>query len=81
MATPENLLIIVNSGTESPYNQYASYVVAFLAKQLGKVQNVTVYYGPKGVGMGKKGTLAGFAIEDSVKNLIADQLEGLSASD
>jgi hypothetical protein len=31
--------------------------------------------------MAKKGALAGLAIEDSVKNLIAGQLDGLSASD
>ncbi len=81
MATPENLLIIVNTATENPYNQYASYVVAFLAKQLGNVKNVTVYYGPNGVKMTKKGTLAGIPIDDAVKNLIAQQLDGLSASD
>ena len=81
MAIPENLLIIVNTGTENPYNQYASYVVAFLAKKLANVANVTVYYGPNGVGMTKKGTLAGIPIPDSVKSLIADQIDGLSASD
>jgi len=81
MGMPQNLLIIVNSATEKPYNQYASYVVAFLAKKLAKVPNVTLYYGPHGVGMTRRGTLAGLAIEDSVKKLIAGQLEGLSASD
>ena len=81
MATPENLLIIVNSATENPYNQYASYVVAFLSKHLAKVKNVTLYYGPNGVKMAKKGTLAGIPINDEVKNLIAGQLDGLSASD
>ncbi len=81
MAAPENLLIIVNSGTDKPYNQYASYVVAFLSKKLGNVPNVTIYYGPYGVSMTRKGTLAGIPIADSVKNLIADQIDGLSASD
>jgi predicted peroxiredoxin len=81
MAAPNNLLIIVNSGIEKPYNQYASYVVAFLAKKLASVPTVTVYYGPNGVGMAKKGALAGLAIEDSVKGLIAGQIDGLSASD
>ena len=81
MATPENLLIIVNTGTENPYNQYASYVVAFLSKKLANVKNVTLYYGPNGVGMTKKGTLAGIPIPDAVKGLIADQIDGLSASD
>ena len=80
MSKPENLLIIVNTGADIPYNHYASYVVAFMAKQVSKVDNVTIYYGPNGIGMAKKGTLAGFTIEDSVKNLIADQMEGLSAS-
>jgi len=32
MAKTENFLIVVNSGTDKPYNQYAAYVVAFLAK-------------------------------------------------
>ena len=81
MAQAGNLLIIVNTGTDTPYNQYAAYVVAFMAKQIGNIANVTVYYGPQGVGVARKGTLAGFAIQNSVKNLIADQLEGLSASD
>jgi len=76
----ENLLIIVNSGKEKPYNQYAAYVVAFMAKHITKIKNVTVYYGPHGVSMARKGTLAGFPIENSVKTLIADQL-GLSPSD
>jgi predicted peroxiredoxin len=81
MATPNNLLIIVNSGADNLYNQYASYVVAFLAKKLANVPTVTVYYGPNGVGMAKKGALAGLAIEDPVKKLIAGQIDGLSASD
>jgi len=70
----ENLLIIVNSGPE------AAYVVAFMAKQLVKVERVTIFYGPQGVRMAKRGTLAGFKIEESVKRLIADQLDGVSAA-
>ncbi len=77
----DNLLIMVNSGMDKPYNQYAAYVIAFLAKQLGEVDNVTVFYGPQGVEMAKTGTLADLAINDSVKELIAGQLEGVSASD
>jgi len=74
-----NLLIIVNS--TDAHNQYASYVVAFLAKKLGNVPNVTVYYGPKGVAMSKKGELAKLAISNDLKELVAGQIEGLSASD
>jgi predicted peroxiredoxin len=81
MAQTNNLLIIVNSGADKPYNQYAAYVVAFMAKQIAKVPTVTVFYGPQGVGMAKKGELAKLAIPGSVKELIAGQLEGVSPSD
>ena len=81
MSDLKDLLIIVNTGADKPYNQYAAYVVAFVAKQVNKVENVTIFYGPQGVGMTKKGELAKFAIEDSVKELLAGQITGLSASD
>lgn len=72
---------MVNSGGDKAYDQYAAYVVAFMSKRIAKIENVIVYYGPQGVGMTKKGILAGFAIQDSVKKLMADQIEGLSPSD
>lgn len=80
MANTENFLIVVNSGTDKPYNHYAAYVVAFLAKQVAKIPNVTIYYGPYGVAMTKKGELAKLPIQAEVKELIAGQVEGLSAS-
>ena len=76
-----NLLIVVNSGADKAYNQYAAYVVAFMAKQIAKIANVTVYYGPYGVAMTKKGELAKLAITKEIKELVASQLEGLSPSD
>ncbi len=76
----ENFLIVVNSGTDKPYNHYASYVVAFLAKNVAKVKNVTIYYGPYGIAMTKKGELAKLPITDDIKNLVAGQVDGLSAS-
>lgn len=81
MAEIKNFLIVVNSGPDKAYNHYAAYVVAFLAKQLAKIENVTIYYGPYGIGMTKKGELAKLAIQSSVKELVASQIEGLSASD
>jgi len=81
MPQTNNLLIIVNSGADKPYNQYAAYVVAFMAKQIAKVPTVTVFYGPQGVSMAKKGELAKLRIPTSAKELIAGQLEGVSASD
>ena len=54
---------MVNSGANKPYNHYAAYVVAFMGKQLAKIENVTVYYGPYGIGMTRKGELAKLAIQ------------------
>jgi len=81
MAEVKNLLIEVNSGADKPYNQYAAYVAALMAKQILKIPTVTIFYGPQGIGMVKKGELAKLAITGSVKELIAGQLEGVSASD
>ena len=81
MPETKNLLIIVNSGADKPYNQYAAYVVAFMAKQIAKIEKVTVFYGPEGVRMAKKGELAKLGISSSVKELVASQIEGLSPSD
>lgn len=81
MAGVNSLLIVVNSGADKPYNHYATYVVAFMGKQVAKIESVTVYYGPYGIGMTKKGELAKLAIQGSVKELVASQIEGLSASD
>jgi len=77
----KNFLIVVNSGPDSPYNQYAAYVVAFVAKQVAKIENVTIFYGPQGMVMAKKGELAKLVIKSEVKELIASQIEGLSASE
>ena len=81
MADVKNFLVVVNSGADKPYNHYAGYVVAFLAKQLAKIDTVTIYYGPLAIGMTKKGELAKLAITSEIKELIASQIEGLSASD
>jgi predicted peroxiredoxin len=81
VAEVKSLLIVVNSGNDKPYNHYAAYVIAFMGKQVAKIENVTVYYGPYGIGMTRKGELAKLAIQNSVKELIASQIEGLSASD
>lgn len=81
MEKVDSLLIFVNSGVDKPFNQYASLAIAFTAKTVYKVPNVTVYYGPNGVEMAKKGTLAQLPIDDSLGNLIADQFKGLTRED
>lgn len=79
MSETKNLLLVV--ATTEPANQYASYVVAFMAKKLGNVPNVTIFYGPNAVSMVKKGELAKLAIPQEIKELIAGQLDGLEAGD
>ena len=34
----KKILIIVNNGMDKPYNQYASYVVAFMSKYIAKIR-------------------------------------------
>lgn len=76
-----NWLLMVNHGPDKPYNQYTALVVAFLAKQLGKVDQVTIFYGSEGVRMAKKGVLASMPLDEAAKALIAGQVEGLSPGD
>jgi len=81
MEKVDSLLIYVNSGMNKPYNQYAALVVAFTAKAVYKVPEVTVFYGPNGVEMVKKGTLAQLPIDDGLKALVAGQFEGVTPED
>lgn len=81
MTEVKNLLIVVNSSSDKKYNQYAAYVIAFVAKQVTKIETVTVFYGPQAIGMVKKGELAKFKINEPMKKLIADQIEGITPSD
>ena len=81
MADIKNFLVVVNSGVDHPYNHYAAYVVAFLAKKLANIETVSIYYGPEGVAITRKGELAKLKIENSVKELIASQVDGLNAGD
>ena len=74
-----NLLIVVDN--TKPYNQYATYLDAFMAKKISNVPKVTIFYGPNCVSLTKKGELAQIPIPQEAKELIASQLEGLSASD
>ena len=79
MDNMKNLLIVVDS--IKPYSQYAAYLDAFMAKQISHVPNVTIFYGPNSVSITRKGELAKISVTSEAKDLIAGQLEGLSASD
>ena len=75
----KSLLIVVDS--TKPYSQHAAYLDAFMAKKISNIPNVTIFYGPNCVGITKKGELAKIPITAETKELIASQMEGLSASD
>ena len=81
MADLKHLLFMVNSGPDKPFNHYAAFVVAFAAKYIGKIEDVTIYYGAYGVEMTKKGKLKELAINDDIKKLVAGQIDGINAAD
>jgi len=77
MAVADNILIVINTGPDKRYNHFEAYTAAWVARKFYKVRKVTIMYGPHGVGMTKKGTLAEFTMTPDVKELIASQFEGL----
>jgi len=77
MAVADNVLIVINTGPDKRYNHFEAYTAAWVARKFYKVRKVTIMYGPHGVGMTKKGTLAEFTMTPDVKELIASQFEGL----
>ena len=81
MADLKHLLFMVNSGSDKPFNHYAAYVVAFAAKYIGKIEDVTIYYGAYGIEMTRKGKLKELGINDDIKSLVAGQIDGLKPED
>jgi len=77
----EKLLVIVNSGMDRPFSQYASYAIAFTAKKIHSIPDVMVFYGPQGAEVVQKGNLAKLAFSEDVKKLIAEQFDGLKPED
>jgi peroxiredoxin family protein len=79
MAVANDILIIINSGPGKRYNHYEAFTVAWVARRYYKAKKVTIMYGPQGVEMTKKGTLATFTMTPEMKELTASQFEGLNA--
>jgi hypothetical protein len=75
MAVPNTILIIINTGRERPYNQYAAYTFAWVARKFYNIKKVTVMYGTYGIKMTEKGTLAGLSITPEVKQVIASEFD------
>ena len=81
MAVADNILIIINTGPDKRWNHYSAYTFAWVARKFFKAKKVTIMYGPHGVTMAKKGTLAGFPMTAEVKALTASQFSGLKPED
>jgi predicted peroxiredoxin len=79
MAIVDNILIMINTGPDKKWNHYTAYTTAWVARRHYKVKKVTIMYGPHGVEMAKKGTLAKFVMTPDMKELTASQFEGLKA--
>jgi hypothetical protein len=79
MAVAHNILLVINSGPEKRYNHYEAFTVAWVARRYYNARKVTIMYGPQGVEMTKRGTLATFTMTPEMKDLIASQFEGLKA--
>ena len=75
MAVPNNILIIINTGSERPYNQYAAYTFAWVARKFYNVKKVTIMYGTYGIKMTKKGALAAIPITPEAKQVIASEFD------
>jgi len=79
MAVAENILIYINTGPDKRWNHFCSLYYCLGGAKVLYGKKVTIMYGPYGVSMTKKGTLAGFIMTDDVKELIASQFDGLKA--
>lgn len=63
------------------FNQYGALGAAFDLKANKKVENVVVFYGPGGIEMTKKGSLAKYKLTPEIKETIANQYDGLNVDD
>jgi len=63
------------------FNQYGALGAAFDLKANKKVENVIVFYGPGGIEMTKKGSLAKYELTPAIKETIANQYDGLNPED
>ena len=75
MAVPNNILIIINTGSGRPYNHYAAYTFAWVARKFYNIKKVTIMYGAYGIEMTKKGTLAGIPISSEAKKIISSEFD------
>ena len=71
-------IVYVNTH-DIPFNQYGALGAAFDLKANKKVENVIVFYGPGGIEMTKKGSLAKYELTPAIKETLANQYPNLTA--
>ena len=74
-AVPNTILIIINTGRGRPYNHFAAYTFAWLARKFHNIKKVTILYGTYGIKMTEKGALAGLTITPEQKQVIASEFD------
>lgn len=74
----KTVVVYVNT-QDVAFNQYAALGVAFDLKADKNIENVIVFYGPGGIEMTKKGSLAKYELTPAIKEVIAGQYDSLTA--
>lgn len=74
----KTVVVYVNT-QDVAFNQYGALGAAFDLKADKKIENVIVFYGPGGIEMTKKGSLAKYKLTPAIKEVIAGQYDSLTA--
>lgn len=74
----KTVVVYVNT-QDVAFNQYGALGVAFDLKADKNIENVIVFYGPGGIEMTKKGSLAKYELTLAIKETIANQYPSLTA--
>ncbi len=74
----KTVVVYVNT-QDVAFNQYGALGAAFDLKADKKIENVIVFYGPGGIEMTKKGSLAKYELTPAIKEVIAGQYDSLTA--
>jgi len=74
----KTVVVYVNT-QDVAFNQYAALGAAFDLKADKKVKTVIVFYGPGGIEMTKKGSLAKYELTPAIKEIIANQYPSVTA--
>lgn len=65
--------VIVYVNTDDDFSQYAALGAAFDLKANKKIENVAIFYGPGGIDVTTKGSLAEYKLTSTIKEILANQ--------